>query len=187
MSSGQWMTAVEYAVHRGCSDSFVRRLRRQGRLVTSADGRLIDVVQSDALLDETNDPLRGGDRTAVAADSAAVAAAINLPESGGPNIKEAVRRERLAKARLAELDLGEQAADLTRRREVHRAVFTLARQAMERLGAMGSRLGRRLASETEPAACAALIDEEVAQICKEMQRQATEMGATGTQAVRSAA
>lgn len=44
------MTVQEYAAHRGCSASYVRRMRRAARLVLSPDG-LIDVAASDALLD----------------------------------------------------------------------------------------------------------------------------------------
>lgn len=48
MTSLLLMTVAEYAAHRGCSDSYVRRLRRIGRLVVVGD--LINVLASDVLL-----------------------------------------------------------------------------------------------------------------------------------------
>ncbi len=187
MSPGPYLTTQEYAVHRGCSDSFVRRLRRNGRLVLSPDSTLIDREQSDALLDATSDPLRGGARAPEAVTAPGPDPAVELPAPGGPSIKEAVRRERLAKARLAELELGEEAGDLTRRREVHRDVFTLARQALESMRTMGSRLRTKLAATSDPAECEALINTEIAKICDDMQRAANEMRQQPADAARSAA
>lgn len=172
------MTVAEYAVHRGCSDSYVRRMRRDQRLALTAD-KLIDVAASDARLAATTDPLRGGDRTA--------AAGSDFPGAGGQDsdvdgaavggvypvsLREAMRRERLARARLAELELGETAKQLVRVDDVHRVVFTLARQAMENLRAMPGRLRGALAKETDPVACGALLDAEVAKVCEAMQRAA---------------
>lgn len=165
------MTVAEYAAHRGCSDSYVRRLRREGRLVSGA-GKSIDVVASDARLELETDPLRGGDRTAP--DESDAQPDTILP-AGSVGLKEAVRRERLARARLAELELGEQAKQLARVREVDRNVFTLARQALERLRSIPSRLRTSLAAETDPRACEALLDAEVAKVCEEFQKAAQAM------------
>lgn len=182
------MTVDEYASHRGCSDSYVRRLRRQGRLVLGPDGKLIDVAASDAAIEQYRDPVRGGDRTTTAAGdaqpstqllppaAARMAAANDIPEpTAGLSLQEAMRRERLAKARLAELELGEAAGDLTRRTEVQRQVFTLARQALERMRTMGSRLRTRLAAESDARACEAIINAEIAEICEDMQRAAADL------------
>lgn len=105
-----------------------------------------------------------------------VASACDIPAAdAGLSLKEAVRRERLAKARLAELELGEAAGDLTRRAEVQRQVFTLARQALERMRTMGSRLRTRLAAESDARACEAIINAEIAEICEDMQRAADDL------------
>lgn len=169
------MTVAEYAARRGCSTSYVRRLRRNGRLVTQ--GELIDAEASDAALAASDDPLRGGKRTAGSVDTplgdrADGGGAAIHPIADVPSIKEAVRRERLAKARLAELELGEEAGDLTRRQDVYRDVFTLARQALERMRTMGSRLRTALAAESDPRQCQALIDAEIGLICADMQKAA---------------
>lgn len=173
MSSVQpLMTTAEYAAHRGVSDSYVRRLRRENRLVEGA-GKLIDVAASNAALDATTDPTRGGDRTGKpqpagqALPTTTVGSIID-----GVDLREAMRRERLAKAQLAELELGEQAKQLTRVRDVDREVFTLVRQALERMRTIGSRLRSKLAAESDPRACEALIDAEVRQVAEDMQAAA---------------
>ena len=166
------MTTTEYAKHRGVSDSYIRRMRREGRVV--GEGRLIDVAATDALLDDSTHPLRGGDRTEHAAEPAQPASS-GVSIADGIHVREAVRRERLAKARLAELELGEKSGDLARRKEVDRHVFTMARQALERLRTVGSRLRTSLAATSDPRECEALIDAEVRIVCDEMIKAAAEL------------
>lgn len=174
MSSAALMSVAEYALHRACSDSYVRRLRRQGRLVLQ-DGQ-IDVAASDAVLDATTDPTRGGDRTAPAPAESGHDGDQPPPIGAGViSLREAMRRERLAKAKTAELELGERSGELTRVRDVDRDVFTLARQAMQRMLTMGGKLRQALAAETDPAACQKLIDDEVRQIADDMQKAARDM------------
>jgi len=177
----RFVSIAEYAAHRGCSDSYARRLRREQRLVLDPDNRRrVDWSASDAKLALEGDPLRGGDRTglgigdAMAAPGPRAAAvplapgASTVPDDGG--VREAVRRERLANARIAELKLGEQTKELTRSKEVDRVVYTLARTAMESMRVIGSRLRAQLAAESDPAACEALIDGEIRRVCQEMQK-----------------
>ncbi len=183
------MTVLEYSLHRGVSDSYVRRMRREGRLVC-ASGKLIDVAASDAMLDATSDPTRGGDRSgkheaAHAAAGAPLAAVAAI--SDAVDLREAMRRERLARARLAELELGEQAKQLARVKQVDRDVFTVARQALERLRTIPSRLRTALAAESDPRACEALLDAEVAKVCAELQKAAAAMGAPAQAADQQAA
>ncbi|MDN5924341.1 MAG: hypothetical protein L0H70_05015, partial [Xanthomonadales bacterium] len=98
------MSNAEYAIHRGCSDSYVRRLKREQRLVLVDDGR-IDAVASDALLASTGDPSRGGHKEDLR-DPMTDVGATDI------SLREAMRRERLAKAQLAELELGEESGAL---------------------------------------------------------------------------
>lgn len=181
MSAPTWMTVAEYAAHRGCSDSYVRRMRRLGRLVVDDKGR-IDRDASDARLAAEDDPLRGGDRTrpadAARAEEArdggagAEPAPMAVVALGGVSLREAMRRERLAKARAAELALGEATRQLTRTRDAERAVFTLARHALERLRGMKSRLRTSLAAESDPRRIEDLLDGEIREICADMQQAA---------------
>lgn len=184
------MTVSQYALHRACSASYVRRLRRLGRLVS--EGKLIVVAASDAALAATEDPLRGGSRM-LAADTRGEALA--PPEQTGAgslrpieelSLREAMRRERLASARLAELRLGETAKQLVRVRFVERSVFTLARQALQRLRTMGSRLREQLAAESDHVAVQRLIDVEVGKIAEEMQHAGLEIFRHSSKAIDEA-
>lgn len=163
MSSGtDLMTVAQYAQHRRVSDSYIRRMRRLGKLVV--EGRLIRVAASDAVLDNTTDPVRGGNRNADASSEGR--------RDKSEQVQEAIRRERMARAQLAELELAEKAGELTRRAGVERAVFTLVRQALNRLQAIKGRLRGRLAAETDPLQIDVLLDEEVFAICEEMREAA---------------
>lgn len=189
-SASRFMTTAEYATHRGCSDSYVRRMRREKRLVLAPDGNRIDVAASDALLAETTDPVRGGDRTGKHAGHDRLSDAPTTtvaPLHDRVDLREAMRRERLAKAREAELRLGELAGTLTRAHDARRDTFTLARQAMERMRRIGSRLRLKLAAETDPHACEALINAEVAEICEEMQKAGHAIAASKQQPAEDAA
>jgi hypothetical protein len=179
----QYLSVAQYAAHRGCSDSYVRRLRREDRIVTHPQNRKrIDRAASDAKLLLEGDPLRGGDRTGVEIGGAsmaapgplAAAAAVGSGNDEG-GVREAVRRERMANARIAELKLGEATKEFTRTKEVDRVVYTLARQALERLRVIGSRLATQLAPESDPAKCEAIIDKEIRTVCEEMQAAAAKL------------
>jgi len=169
-SARQTMTAAEYAAHRGCSDSYVRRMRRQGKLVT--DGERIVVADSDRLLDDITDPVRGGNR---AMSAGADAGQRGRAASG--EVADAIHRERLAKARIAELELAQAAKELTRTDGVERAVFTLVRQALNELQGMKYQLRGRLAAATEVAVVDKLLDEHVAAICERMRKAARALNA----------
>jgi len=163
------MTVAQYAEHRGVSDSYIRRMRREGKLV--CDGKAIRVQASDTLLNDMTHPLRGGDRTPGAESPAAATAGV-LSASGGPSVQEAVRRERLARARLAELELGEELNELTRTKGVERAVFTLVRQALNSMMNLPSRLRSQLAAESEPRKVEAMLEDEIRKIAEKMQKDA---------------
>lgn len=183
------MSAAEYAAHRKCSDSYVRRLRRNGLIIDCAHGK-IDVAASDQSLADNLHPIRGGDRTpAPPADQAQAlppnesAPGTSPPAAGaasvpGSSLPEAVRRERLARARLAELELGELSGQLIRRQDAMRATVTLVRQAVSRMRLMGSRLRGALAAASDPRKCESLIDAEIEEICADM-RKAAELVAAG--------
>ena len=58
------MSTADYAVHRGCSDSYVRRLRRTERVALCGHGE-IDVAMTDILLAGAHHSLRDGGRSAI--------------------------------------------------------------------------------------------------------------------------
>ncbi len=167
------MTAAEYAAHRGVSDSYVRRMRRKGNVVCDAGGRIL-VRASDALLDSVTNPVRGGKRTPGEPEPGALPT-YTVPPSGVVSVQEAVRRERLARARLAELELGEQAGQLTRVPEVERLVFTLVRQALNTLQGQRHRLSMKLAAESDVSKVGDMLDEDVQLISSEMRKAAQQL------------
>lgn len=185
LSSATTMTAAEYAKHRGVSDSYIRRVRRKGNLVLTSEGN-IDVRASDELLDGVTNPVQGGKRGGDQPGGADLA--YKVAPAGVISVQEAVRRERLARARLAELELGEEAKQLTRVEEVNRAVFTLVRQALNRMQGQSGRLRRQLAQESDPFKVADIIDQDVAATCKEMRKAAERLlsGAGGQHSVDDA-
>lgn len=85
----------------------------------------------------------------------------------------------LARARLAELELGEQAGQLMRVDTVNRVVFTLVRQALNQMQGMSGRLAKTLAAETDAFRIGVLIDAEVANICAEMRAATTSLLTAG--------
>lgn len=185
MSDKSFATRAEFARIRGCSQPYVTKLGHQGRLVLNAAG-LVDVARTIALLDATDDPARGGDRTGkpapavaqTAASAPPAAAAVAGKGDDGPSppfapgesaaYKNAATRERVAKARLAELELAEKAGNLVRRDEVETAVFGLARQAQEALDAIADRLSTQLAAESDPARVHQLLSEDVRRVMQQL-------------------
>ena len=168
-SAPDLMTVADYAARRGVSDSYIRRMRRQGKLVT--EGRLVRVAASDHLLDNITDPVRGGNRTPISAGAEA-------GRRGGENadaVNDAIRRERLAKAQLAEIELAERAGELIRRDGVERTVYTLARAAINGMQGMRVRLRLRLAAESDPAKVDAMLAEEFDALCAEMRTAASKL------------
>lgn len=165
------MSKAEYARARGYSDSYVSKLGRQGRLVLDAQG-LVLVHATDALIAKVRDPARGGDRTkGDAGDGAAApgAAAASGPDLTRPRTYEdEARREKAAKAEMAEIALRKERGELVERREVERAAFNLGRAALDGLLAMSDRVTPQIVAMA-PGADAprvfALLDAEVRKLC----------------------
>jgi hypothetical protein len=174
------LSQTEYATARGCSPAYVTKLKRQGRLVLTPAGK-VNVEATDRLIESTRDPARGGDRRPGAGEdagdamgartSAALGAGATYrggqrDESSSYNV--AATRERVAKARLAELELAEKTGQLVRRQEVEVAIFGLARQTLDALDGLADRLASQLAAESDVARVHALLTEHVSKIRKTM-------------------
>lgn len=170
------LSQTEYAVERGWSPAYVTKLKRQGRLVLTPAGK-VNVEATDRLIESTRDPARGGDRRLAVGvgsdgeDGARSGAAPGVNAKGGRAPREsndgynvAATRERVAKARLAELELAEKIGQLVRRQEVEAAIFGLARQTMEALDALPDRLASQLAAETDVTRVHALLTEHTRRI-----------------------
>ena len=164
-------TTGQFADLHGWSDSYVRRLKREGKLVL--DGDRIVVAASNAKLGRILDPARGGDRTGKSQGRAMPTAAeayCPTPRGGGSasdyNLEAA--RERRAKAQLAELELMEKTGELVPAQEVDRMVFGMARAGREAIMAMADRLSTQLAAESDAAAVHALLTAEARKVCEHL-------------------
>lgn len=174
-SSPARLSQSEYAKSRGWVKSYVSKLKAKGLLVM-VDG-LVDVAASDALIAQFRDPARGGNRSgrAGAAElpaAATTSAGVPTPVPAAPGkpaensagaalaYQEAATRERIAKARTAELELAEKAGQLLNRETVRGIWFTLARQAQQALLTMKYRLAGPLAIEGDPKRISEILDAE---------------------------
>jgi hypothetical protein len=175
-SGAKGLTTAEYAAHRGCSDSYVRRLRREGRLVLVGNTQGIDAAASDARLDAEGDALRGGSHTA-APDPASA-----WPEaaSGGyvgvvPTVREGQRQkleQEIEQLRRRNLESARRTVKLS---NVDRTVFTLARATLAGLRSLTSRLRGRLAAESDPAVIEVILSAEIEKLCSELQSKSEQL------------
>lgn len=167
----------EYATARGWSAAYVTKLKRAGRLVLTPGGK-VNVEATDRLIENTRDPARGGDRRAATSEpqqdgvvphAGATAGSRKAGAGGGVgSYDDAARRERMAKAQIAELELAEMAGLLIRRDQVERVVFALARRAQDALLSMSERLAGAVAAESDAFRCGELIDAEARKIASTM-------------------
>ncbi|GAB3755123.1 hypothetical protein [Lysobacter olei] len=162
---------TEFAELLGVSDSYVRRLKRDGKLVL--DGERIVVAASIAKLGRVLDPARGGDRTGKAAASSPPAdgatGALPLRPSGpGIDYNVEAARERRAKAQLAELELMQQTGQLVVAAAVDARVFGMARAGREAIMALPDRLATLLAAESDAVKVHAMLTAECRKVCEHL-------------------
>jgi hypothetical protein len=171
------VSKAEYARMRGVSDAYVSRLGKRGRLVLDADGRVI-VAATDALIAQTRDPTRGGDRTGKHAAAAAGASAVpaGATTAASPpqrpatqsiaslSLQDVIRLEKIEKLREKRRENALEEGLLCRRDEVEAEAFARARQAQEALMAIPDRLAAQLAGESDPAAVYALLEAELRRV-----------------------
>lgn len=139
------LTQSAFAAHLGIARSYVTQLKKEGRLVMSEDGKLVDLEASQARIAETADPGKAAvaERHAQArgaavelstaavhmpetakteppavANTAADTADENEPEPQTPDYQKAKARKAAADASMAEMELAERAGHLFRAAEV---------------------------------------------------------------------
>jgi len=187
MTDQHLMTKADFARHLGVSDSYVSKLDRQNRLVKDSAG-LIVVAQSKVLIEATRDPGRGGDRSAPKTMAAPAqddpraeqgAAAGPAPAAGVMSYNEAARREKVAKALTAELEQAETAKALVRRDVVERAIFGLARTAMEALRSVPPRIAGVLATTADAHACERIVEQEILKVIRKLAKASVDGDSAG--------
>mgnify|MGYP000041118051 CR=1 FL=1 len=142
----------EYARRRGISEAMVSKYKSSGCLALDSDGRVL-VRESDVLLADVLDPLRGGNRNSPAGQDKVSYLAAKTEEA----------RARAAKASMeAELMAG----SLVRVAEVEAEAFARARGAQELLMALPDRMSPLLAVESDPAKVHELLTDELRRVCQ---------------------
>lgn len=191
----------EYAAHRGCSEAYVSKLKKAGKIVFAGKG-LIDFEATDQLLLTASDPTklgvaerwaaqRGGGvmpgdevGAGVASSDGRIAATDpegdDLPAGGAPagvnrELYEDHLRARVRSARLEgdrrELELLEQAGELVRARDVEERIFAYGREIRDLFMGLPARVQADLAAETDPVAVGKRLDEEIKVMLHELSRR----------------
>lgn len=117
---GNLVSQADYARRRGVSEAMISKYKDQSRLVMQ-DG-MVDIEESDKLIAATQDPARGGDRTAEAPGEP--------PEGSYHELRNRELRARVIKL---ELENKVAAGALVNREEVDRETFSRTRAAQREL------------------------------------------------------
>lgn len=165
METPRYLTKSAFAAHRGVSPGYVTKLKDQGRLVMSPDGKRVDVAATEALLTTTADPskiavaerherervVRG-----VTAHISPSAPPLDMPpdedESAGDVIdfqKARARREHFL-ARLAENESLKDDGRLVERAAVENAAFAAGRLMRDLLLGLPKQISAELAAISDP-------------------------------------
>jgi phage terminase Nu1 subunit (DNA packaging protein) len=147
------MSQAEYAKARGVSKSMVTQYKHAGRLVLTPDGK-VDVDATDRKLSETLHPTKGGNQQAAP------------PVSGHQALHDARLRDRLARARKAELEADILEGTLVRRADVEHAARSLGLQARDALSTIPDRLAPMLATQSDPGKIHTLLAEELRRVAQ---------------------
>jgi len=140
----------KYAEHRRVSHTAVQKAIKQGRIKTTADGK-IDVEQADREWGRNTSPVNAPKRAPKVVDSAA----------GGPTYAQSRAVRELYLARLAKIEFEERTGKLVSRDEVTVAAFTKARTVRDNLLNIPDRVAAVLAAETDPVRAHQILTDEI--------------------------
>lgn len=177
-SAGQspGITQAAFAARRGVSEAMVSRWKSRGLLVLDVEGRVLEGA-SNARLDATLDPGRGGDRTGrprppAAQGGAGGANAAPAPSDGAyegdpdrMNYQREAARDKRASAMQRELELAREARELLPAPEVTHRIAHHVRMALDALASRRRRLAPKLALETDPRQVEKLLEESDREFC----------------------
>lgn len=159
MSAGT-MTQAEYAAHRGVQRSYITRLKQEGRLVMTPDGR-VDVAASDTRIGATADPNR--DDVASRHQAARTGSSGTAPAADG--VGNSYQAARAVKERFLALEAKrayEEAMGLLRDgREVEAVVATAMTELRQRLESLASTTAPELAAMTDEGRVRAYLRDEI--------------------------
>ncbi|WP_017517052.1 terminase small subunit [Pseudomonas nitroreducens] len=156
------MLKSEYADSRGWSRSYVSKLARENRLVLAADGKRVDAVATDALLEKTADPSKAGVaarheaarvENGVTAHLAPDAPPLPAPRPAAPGVldyqKARAHREYYL-GQLAEDEFRKQRGELVEKSAVNAGAFTAARTTRDLVLGLPKQIAPELAALADP-------------------------------------
>lgn len=174
----QFVKKADYARMHGWHRSYVSKLQREGRIVLSADGKLVDWAATDQLIGNTSDPSKLGvaDRWSehrqerdVRIELRPATATTTEPPPDEPKGSSSGNRgfHYWREMREKELALAAQRErqkldnELVDAAAVRHATEQLARQVRDRLLALPERIHLQAAFETDPMKVLSMLDAEI--------------------------
>lgn len=164
MTDSNFLSKSAFAARIGRSPSYITWLKDNGRLVLSPDGKLVDVLATEAKIQETADPAKAAvaarheenriERDVRAhiqpsADTPAVQPADHAP-SGGPNFQRSKAHREFYLAGLAETEFYKVRGSLVDRAAVEDAAFAAGRMLREQFFRPGSAASWRSSRDERP-------------------------------------
>ncbi|HDS0929591.1 TPA: terminase small subunit [Pseudomonas putida] len=164
MTDPNFMSKSAFAARIGRSPSYITWLKDNGRLVLSPDGKLVDVLATEAKIQETADP----SKAAVAArheenrierdvrahiQPSADTPAVQPPDpapSGGPNFQRSKAHREFYLAGLAETEFYKVRGNLVERAAVEDAAFAAGRMLREQFFGLAPQLAGELVGMSDP-------------------------------------
>jgi hypothetical protein len=164
MTDPNFLSKSAFAARIGRSPSYITWLKDNGRLVLSPDGKLVDVLATEAKIQETADPAKAAvaarheenriERDVRAhiqpsADTPAVQPADHAP-SGGPNFQRSKAHREFYLAGLAETEFYKVRGNLVERAAVEDAAFAAGRMLREQFFGLAPQLAGELVGMSDP-------------------------------------
>ncbi|TCK43458.1 hypothetical protein B0G84_1794 [Paraburkholderia sp. BL8N3] len=181
----QFVKKADYARMHGWHRSYVSKLQREGRVVLSADGKLVDWSATDQLLGDTSDPSKLGvaDRWSehrqerdVRTELRPRTATVTEPPPDEPKGSSSgtrgfhywreMREKELALA--AQRERQKLEGELVDAAAVRQATEQLARQVRDRLLALPERIHLQVAFESDPLKVMNMLDAEIRDCLKQI-------------------
>lgn len=172
----------------GCGLSYVTKLKDEGKLVLSPDGRLVDVEASLELIEESRDLSKTGVRErwaayrsgqAIDGDAPSAQPASESQAPAQPSRDSAYHRARTEReqvdAQIKRLELRKMLGEVAETAPMIKAVYDSQAAARSALLQLPDRLAGQIAPETDPAKVHDMLRLECERICHTMVREVERM------------
>lgn len=187
MTTPATLTQRQFADHIGCRPSYVTKLKQEGRLVLTDDGRLVRVAESIARIEATRDPAKravaerhADERGAALAvgDGAAAGAASERNDDRVGNTYQAARAVKekylaMSARRDYEVSMGK----LLEADQVRAAVFSAATTLRTRLETLPEVLGPQIIALKDERQAINLMAETIEHALEDIAREFSAIGA----------